>query len=269
MKMNAKHYTPYEDINSFLDILLDEVKTTLRRHFIGMYLYGSLSSGDFNPKSSDIDFAVVTPGTLPDKTVSALKQMHERIWRGGLKWAPKLEGSYLPKDLFRRHDPKGAPCPTVNEGRFYLDRRGSDWIIQRHVIRESGVVLEGPDPRSLIDHVSSDDIRRAVLGVLQEWWFPMLDDQSWLANHGSEYHAYTILSMCRALHAMEYGVIVSKPAAARWAQGEFGQEWKVAIQQALAAQGHFKSDVDLYDRCMELIHFTQDKVKAKETHKRS
>ena len=254
--------TLYPDVNEVLKLLLEGVKEILGDQFIGMYLYGSLSSGDFDPKSSDIDFAIVTESILPDEIISALKNLHQRIWASELKWASKLEGSYIPKDLIRRHDSDSPPCPTVNEGIFYVDQRGSDWIIQRHVIREHGVVLEGPDPKMLIDFVKPDDIRGAVLGILREWWFPMLDNPKWLREHGSEYHAYAIISMCRTLHALKYGTIVSKPVAAKWAQEELDEEWSQTIEQSLIAQRHDGKDHDLYHKALDLIRFTLSKVGA-------
>lgn len=252
--------TPYPDVNEILKLLLVSVQRVLGNQLVGMYLYGSLSSGDFNPKTSDIDFLVVTTSTLSDKAIAELKSMHEGIGKSGLKWASKLEGSYIPKRDIRRHDPRSVPCPTVNEGEFYLDQRGSDWIIQRYVIREQGIVLAGPDPKSLIDPVSPEDIRRAVKGVLQEWWFPMLEDPSWLKNHGSEYHAFAILTMCRALYALEYGAIVSKPEAARWAQREFGDRWDHVIERALA-QPIGSEESNLYNESLALIGFTMDMVR--------
>ena len=253
-------YTNYDDVNTILDTLLMGVKEILKGQFIGMYLYGSLSSGDFDPKSSDIDFVVVTESFLPDKTTSALEALHKRIWASGVKWASKLEGSYIPKDLLRRHDPNGLPCPTVNEGKFYMDQCGSDWIIQRHVIRESGVVLKGPDPKTLIDFITPDDIRRSVLGVLRDWWFPMLENPKWLREHGSDYHAFAVISMCRALHALRHGIIVSKPVAAKWAQKELGEEWSPTIEQSLAAQSHDGKDYDLYNKALDLIRLTLNKI---------
>lgn len=228
-------FTPYEDVNQILNLLLNNVQAILRDHFVGMYLYGSLSTGDFNPESSDLDFCVVTKEPLPTEIIAKLESMHKRIWSSPSKWAAKLEGSYLPQSLILRHNPSGPPCPTVNEGSFYIDHRGSDWIIQRHVIREQGIILAGPDPKTLIDPVSTDVIREAVLGVLNEWWFPMLDNPAWLVERGSEYHAYAIISMCRALHAMEHGVIVSKPVAAEWAKGQMPEQaqW---IETALRSQ---------------------------------
>jgi predicted nucleotidyltransferase len=251
--------TQYPEINKVLDLLLSSAISVLGNQLVGMYLYGSLSSGDFNPETSDIDFLVVTTSSLSNKAIADLETMHHRIWKSGLKWASRLEGSYIPKRDIRRHDPRSAPCPTVNEGQFYLDKRGSDWIIQRHVIREQGIVLAGPDPKTLIDPVSPNDIRKAVKGVLQEWWFPMLENPTWLKNHGVEYHAFAILTMCRALHSLAHGTIVSKPTAARWAQEALGREWSQVIEEALATRADTRG-FDLYNSALELIRFMKDQV---------
>lgn len=255
----ANRVTPYPEINKILDLLLSSASAVLGNQLVGMYLYGSLSSGDFNLETSDIDFLVVTTSSLSDKTIADLEAMHHRLWKSGLKWAAKLEGSYIPKRDIRRHDPRSAPCPTVNEGQFYLDQRGSDWIIQRHVIRESGVVLAGPDPKTLIDPVSPNDIRKAVKGVLQEWWFPMLENSTWLKNHGIEYHAFAILTLFRAIYSLEHGTIVSKPEAAHWAQKKLGGEWSQVIEQALNFQTS-NAGFDLYSKSLELIRFTKARV---------
>jgi len=260
MRTESKHPTSYPDVNETLNLLLASVKKILGNQLVGMYLYGSLSSGDFNPETSDIDFLVVTTSTLSDKAIAELRSMHQRIWKSGQKWASKLEGSYIPKRDIRSHDPHSPPCPTVNEGKFYLDKRGSDWIIQRHVIREQGTVLTGPDPKTLIDPVSPEDIRHAVKGVLQEWWFPMLEDPSWLKNHGSEYHAFAILTMCRALYALEHSTIVSKPMAARWALKELGERWSQVIERSLS-QPVGSEDPDLYHESLAFIRFTMNTVR--------
>ena len=258
--MLTAHPTPYKDVNEILDLLLMNAKEILQDQFIGMYLYGSLSSGDFNPKSSDIDFLVVTTNALSNETVSKLEAMHNRIWDTGLKWASKLEGSYVHKDLIRRHDPDGAPCPTVNEGKFYADKRGSDWIIQRHVIRECGVILEGPAPKTLIDPVSPDDIRGAVMGILDEWWFPMLDNPSWLRDKESGDRAFAVITMCRVLHALVHGTVASKPKAIQWAREKLNAPWTQLIDKAVAVSQHKEMDVSL-DEALNIIRFTMEKIR--------
>lgn len=259
--MVKPHLTPYPEVNEILQLLLEEMQKVLGDQFVGMYLYGSLSSGDFHPDTSDIDYLVVTADMLSENTITALESMHYRIWNTGLPWAGKLEGSYIPKAHLRRYEKSDPGYPTVNEGRFYVAPHGSDWIIQRHIIREHGVVLAGPDPKMLIDPVGLDDIRRAVTGTLQEWWFPLLDDPSWLKNHGSEYHAYAILTMCRSLYALEHGTIVSKPVAAVWAQKRLGGKWPQVLEQSLATRMGAR-DYQLYDDALELIHYTMERVSS-------
>jgi predicted nucleotidyltransferase len=260
--LQTNHPTKYPEINKLLDLLLKNEIQVLGNQLAGMYLYGSLSSGEFDLETSDIDFLVVTTSTLPDKTIAELEAMHHRMWESGSDWAKKLEGSYVPKREIKRQNQRGGACPTVNEGRFYLDNLGSDWIIQRHIVREQGVILAGPDPKTLIDPVSAAELRQAVKGVLNEWWFPMLEDPTWLREHGSEYHAYTILTMCRALYTLENGSIVSKSGAARWVQGKLGEDWSKIIDQALIAQKPSSENYDLYRNALQLIRITKEFVTA-------
>jgi aminoglycoside adenylyltransferase-like protein/nucleotidyltransferase-like protein len=250
--------SPYPQVNKVLDLVLSGSKQILQDQFVAMYLYGSLASGDYDPRRSDIDFVVVTRDVLPEEAVSKLEAMHARMRLTDLGSTEKLEGSYVPISLIRRHDPTAPPCPSINEGEFFQDRLGSDWIIQRYVIREFPVVLSGPDPKNLIDPISPDEIRKAVLGILHEWWFPMLEDSSWLRDHGSSYHGFAVITMCRALHALQHGCIVSKPAAIAWAKKELGDEWQGLIEQAVASQ--YGEHADSLNGTLEFIRFTNDQI---------
>ena len=247
--------TPYPDVNAVLDRLLANVQTVLADRFAGMYLYGSLSSGDFDPRRSDIDFVVTTTGELTEDVIAALDSMHTQIMSSGLKWAKKLEGSYIPQAALRRYDPDGPPYPTLNEGRFYLAPHGSDWIIQRHIIREHGVRLAGPPLQTVVDPVQPDDLRGAVRGILAEWWAPMLDNPDWLGR--DEYQAFAVLTMCRALHALEHGDIASKPVAARWVQQTHG-EWADLIERALA--WHHGDPWDELEQTLAFMRYTLERA---------
>jgi hypothetical protein len=127
------------------------------------------------------------------------------------------------------------------------------------VIREYGVVIEGPDPKSLIDPVSSEDIRSSVRGILNEWWFPMLEDPSWLRDHESEYRAFAVITMCRVLHALTHGTIVSKPKAIQWAIKKLGEPWQPLIESAAMASPYTNLDIPL-DETLNFIRFTREQV---------
>lgn len=260
--MFIEKYTSYDDVNEILNLLIKNVKEILKEQFVGMYLYGSLSSGDFNPETSDVDFLVVTADYLSEKIISKLETMHKQTWATSLKRAGKLEGAYVPKELIRRHNPNGSACPTINEGKFYLDTPGSDWVIQRHVVRECGVVLEGPDPKTLIDFVSPDDIRSCIMGVLNEWWFPMLNDASWLRDKEDGDRAFAVITMCRVLHGLESGEIVSKPKAIQWTRTKLDNQWNQLIDKAVAVSNHEKGNI-LLSETLEFIQYTKDRIEGK------
>ena len=252
--MTANQVTRYPDVNAVLDQLLSNAQKILRDQFFAAYLYGSLSSGDFNPKTSDIDFLIVTSDALSDETISELESMHQRLWEGDLKWAKKLEGRYLPKDDLPRFDPNRPPRPTINEGKFYLDSEGSDWIIQRHILREQGRVLAGPSPKTLIDPIPPDALKQSVLGIMDEWWTPMLDKPNFLRD--GEYQAYAVMTMCRTLYTLEHGVIASKPVSARWAMDVLGARWRPLIETSLAMT--HDTQTNILNETLDFIRFTRD-----------
>ncbi len=227
--------TPYPKINTLLDLLLAGVQSVLGDHFIGLYLHGSLVSGDFNPQTSDIDFLVVSQDELAVELLPDLAAMHARLTASGLKPAAKLEGSYISAAALRRYDPPHVEHPVLRvDGTFAVDGHGTDWIIQRHYLRQQGIAISGPPLENLIDPVQPADLQRAVLGVLLEWWSPPFPNPSRFDS--PEYQAYTVLTMCRALYTLQFADVVSKPAAARWAQAVLGQPWAALIERALTWQ---------------------------------
>ncbi len=232
MSADATQPTPYPDINAVLNLLLTNVQAILGDRFVGLYLYGSLASGDFDPQRSDIDFVVVTATELPNELMPALAAMHAQLAASDLPWAKKLEGSYIPQGALRRYAPTDPPRPQVNEGRFYLAAHESDWIIQRQILREQGILVTGPDLATMIDPVQPNAVRQAVVEILAAWWAPMLDNATRLQSR--EYQAYAVLSMCRALYTLQHGSVASKSSSARWAQTTLHQHWAALIERAVA-----------------------------------
>ena len=224
--------TPFPAINRTLSALLAAVQEALAEQFVGLYLYGSLASGDFDPATSDIDFLVVTRDVLPEFAFEKLGAAHQHLWRSGDPWAARLEGSYLARAALPRYDPADhTPWPTLNEGAFYRAAHGWDWVLQRAILREHGIVVAGPPLDQEIEPVGPGALREAIAALLAAWWEPMLAEPARL--HQPDYQAYAILSMCRALNTLKHCTIASKPAAARWAQDAF-PAFAPAIAQALA-----------------------------------
>lgn len=245
--------TQYPDVNTSLRLFLQGVQAILGDLMVGTYLHGSLATGDFNPQSSDIDFVVVVAQPVCDDLLSALAVFHARLAASGLKWATKLEGAYISKEAIRSYEPEKTSCAWLGaDGHFAREPLGNDWVIQSYVIREMGVTVTGPDPKTLIDPILPEDLRRAELATLRWWWSPQLDNPFRLRSR--EYQAYAVLTMCRALYTLQFGTVVSKSCAARWAQTNLGERWVALIQRSLT--WHIRDGVDDSGWALEFIRYT-------------
>ncbi len=216
--------------------MLARVQAALPTKVAGFYLFGSLSLGDFDPESSDVDFLIVTTGELSEKELALLKAMHAGIADSGLPYARRLEGSYIPLAALRRYDPGNASHPTIGvDWDFVVAPHGSNWILERYIVREHGITVYGPSPGTLIDPVLPGDLREAVCKTLAGFWQRQVsgpDEPEWLRPR--DYQAFAVLTMCRALNTLQEGTVVSKPEAAAWAQRTLDPEWQPLIEKALA-----------------------------------
>jgi len=246
------HPTPYPDVNQVLHELVSGVHKALNTHCVGVYLYGSLALGDFDPASSDIDFVVVTDDELSAESVSALEALHSRIAMNHPRWATELEGSYVPKADMGRYDPARAYHLHVYQGHVGMEQHGVHWVIERHLLREHGVVLSGPGTRSLIEPISPDDLRRATTALMGEWWAPKVDEPG--RPYVTKYQRYVVLTMCRVLYTLHHGTVASKPVAARWALAGLGERWAALIDRTLA--GRAEGESKLVDETCNFIRYT-------------
>src|SRR5215472_9216636 len=105
---NSTDPTLYHEVNTILNLLLRKVQIILSTQLVGFYLYGSLSVGDFDPASSDIDFLIVTVEEISEEAFERLRDMHAEIASSNLPYAMRLEGSYIPLKALRRYDPENV-----------------------------------------------------------------------------------------------------------------------------------------------------------------
>jgi predicted nucleotidyltransferase len=252
------HPTAYPEVNTMLQELLESVRNVLGSHFIGIYLDGSLTSGDFD-EDSDIDFVVVMDEDISGDLFLALQAMHERLATINSPFAVQLEGSYISQQGVRCFDPDHALHPNIERGtgeRLKMIYHDDWWIIHRHILRERGITLVGPAPDTLIDPVSPNDLRRAMLSILNGWAMRILNNPNLINSRG--YQSYVVLSLCRILYTLQFGDVVSKPFAARWAKETLNGPWVSLIDRAWIGRHHpqLAAEPDDINGTLDFIRFT-------------
>src|SRR5690349_8738711 len=108
--------TSYADVNSVLQDFQTRIQAILGKRFRGLYVYGSLALGDFDPQTSDIDFIVVTDGDISDADFAALNTMHVQFSASGSAWADKVEVACIPQDALNHIEPTEARYPQIEKG---------------------------------------------------------------------------------------------------------------------------------------------------------
>lgn len=234
---NSPSPTVYPDVNSVLQEFVEGIQSILGNRFIGLYLYGSLAIGDFDPETSDIDFLVLTRDELPDDQVESLREMHACFNQSGSTWSNKIEAAYIPLLALRGPKSPQALYPQIERGTDIIrSPLEIGWAFQRHTLWEHGVTVSGPAIRSLIDPVDPEEMHQAAVAIVSGWQEQSRQDPSWIAwAHLRGSQAFIVLTLCRIRFSLETGSVASKSAAGRWTQVACGARWSPLIERALAS----------------------------------
>ncbi len=211
-----KDPTPYAELNTVLKYLVDTLQDTLSTNFVGAYLQGSFAVGDFD-LHSDVDFIVVIAEKLNEKQVQTLQAVHDHIYRLESPWAHHLEGSYFPQAVLRDSPRRGQTVWYLDHGsRTLIESDHCNTLVVRWVVREQGVSLAGPPPRTLVNPIPVEMLQREIIDVIRGWGEEIVADPTRYNNRF--YQTYIVLNYCRMLHDLYRGCPGSKRAGAEWAK---------------------------------------------------
>lgn len=222
----------YDDVNDIVSRLSTGLDQALGARLAGLYLTGSLSYGGFDHGSSDIDFiAVLTERLSPDDR-HAVAARHDEIAVAHPRWAERIEGSYLARDLLGYDDPPVEPRPYVNGGGLWDPDPGygQEWVLNKYVLHHCGIALVGPPAAEMFPSVSLARTREASALSFHQEWEPLLEDPAILDD--PHHAAYITLTLCRILHTARVDGVASKRDAAAWVIETYGEPWAALVRAA-------------------------------------
>lgn len=256
--LNIINITPFQDVNEILFEISNNIKNILGENLIGLYLFGSLTYGDFNPDSSDIDLVTIINKSLNHHELGLVKQLHKQVEGHYQKWSDRLECSYTPVDMLKNILPPKEPRPYYGGGIFYDEAPyGNEWIINNHLLYEHGIPLIGPDLKELINPIDIIEVQKACIRDLFQEWEPKIMDLAWLDN--SHYQAYFVMNLCRILYTVMCGATGSKKISAEWVKNKFGLPWKNLIETAESWK--YGKKMSSRNESIDFIKFVIDNIK--------
>ena len=158
---------PYPELREVLNTFVDEISAELEENLVGIYLVGSIASGDFD-LDSDVDFLVVTNTEITETNIKSLQDIQIKIHEIDCYPAKHLEGSYISiSDLNN--------WSTVGEKKLYYFDNGSTTFEQsihdnqwhvRWILQERGITLIGPKPETILQSVPLNELFNEIKTIM-------------------------------------------------------------------------------------------------------
>ena len=257
------HPTPYPEVNGTLAELLSALHVALGDTMFGAYLVGSLALGDFDPGSSDLDLIVVTDGTLSAAQVGQLGDLHARFASRDSLWSQRLEVVYVPCEVLSFTSSPTIRVPQVEVERgLFVEELDASWVFQRHTLREWGVVLYGPPPKTFVALSAQRDMNAAASQIAAEWLEDAAQDPTWLPwVREPDHYTFVLQTLCRLLYSVATGSVTSKPQAVEWARGHLEPRWGELLDQTFSRSlTDGTGGPEEVEAALSFIAFTRDRA---------
>jgi Nucleotidyltransferase domain. len=211
-----------------LERLVTDLRAVLRADLVGIYVYGSHVSGDFDPGVSDLDLVAVVAPQVEAIDLAGLGRMHRDFIGRHPAWDDRIEVVYIGQAALWSFRTSPGPLAVISPGEpFHLrDERVVAWLQNWYLVRETGVTLYGPDARVIIPPIAWTEFVAATVHYADEVRRRSFDEASLGAL------AYAVLTMCRAFRTVRTQTLGSKQEAAAWARAQM-PEWAWLIDIAL------------------------------------
>ena len=218
-------------LRDVLGRLVAGARELLGADYVGAYLQGSLATGDFDD-ASDVDFLVVVEREPPDDVVGRLQALHRALHACPSYWGRHLEGSYVPRAALAELPPPRRELLYLDHGSTTFERSDHDhYLAVLWVLRERGVVLDGPDPKGLVPRVPPEALVVEARATMAEWAAQIFADPAEMTTRW--YQAFAVLSYCRMAQTLRTGEVHSKRRGAAWARTAMDPRWRGLIDDAI------------------------------------
>ncbi len=223
--------TDYPVVNKIVSELADSLKETLRSNLKGLYIFGSVVSGDFNEETSDIDLLAIVEHVTTDAELQQLQSMHTNFTKKYQNWDDRIEIAYVSVSGMRHYKTKTNKIARISPGEpLHFRDMNIDWLTDWYMVQEQGLTVYGPPPQQFLPFMSSDELIECLKKIL------VMVAASANEARKKGHQSYIVTLFCRNLYAIEHGKQTSKIKGAQWAASKYPQ-WSDFILEALSWQG--------------------------------
>jgi predicted nucleotidyltransferase len=189
---------------------IDDLRSTLGPGLVGVYLYGSAITGGFDPALSDLDLLVVTESDARLLDLARIEALHDRLAARHSDWAHRLDIAYVGRETLATFRTGGTVASISHEDALQLYDDADGWLQTWYLARYADAPLLGPPVGDVIPTIERAEFVNAVARDAERIVRRIETDQR------PGLLAYTLLTLCRVLRALDDGSITSKQEAGAW-----------------------------------------------------
>jgi hypothetical protein len=194
---------------------------------VGVYLYGSLATQDFDPNGSDIDLLIVLNDAIELGQLPMLEALHDNFKASHHEWQNRLDVAYISRESLSEFKTKTYSLVVSSGGEPLAIRQApAYYLIDWYKVQEHGVPIDGPAVVSIMPHITREEFVETIRGYM----YMLSKHVDEATNQG--YQAYLVLTMCRSFYACVNGEPVSKKAGAQWFTDKYPQ-WLGLVDKAI------------------------------------
>jgi predicted nucleotidyltransferase len=203
-----------KDLKQFLAVIKTELPRVLGGNCFGIYVYGSLSYGNFGENRSDVDVAVVIKKKLNKVEITKIDNWFKQNKLKASRWHKRAEIDFICLGDLKKIKANTIKTVRLAGGKLREKSKMEGVGLDLINLREQGIVMFGPQPKKIFPKVPKKFLKKA----LKEKYFH-------LKRHAFKWEKidlwnqqFLVSQFCRVLYAIKNNYrAISKKAATQWA----------------------------------------------------
>jgi len=226
-----------DSVREFLKETLSVLHSILLDDLVGIYLYGSLAIGCFNPISSDIDIiAVVRERLSKEKSRRIIEYL-----KGACSKKRRLELSIIGADVLKNPSyPIMVNLHYEYWGGIFENQKDNEILSNLYTTRRRGFCVWGAPISDVFSNIPAEYHLRSVMEDIQHTREHLHESPG---HVGYNVVVYWVLGSCRILAFIREGSILSKVEGGMWGLAHLPREYHDLLEYALSCYQGKKKDV--------------------------
>ncbi|MDD4164574.1 MAG: nucleotidyltransferase domain-containing protein [Eubacteriales bacterium] len=198
------------NLQSSIDLMIKRIKDILGENMLSVYLYGSVSLGDFRLGWSDIDILCLCKSTITDEQANKLLNLRQVLLAEypGNSYFRLFEGGFLTEEAFINKTTDrvvywGTSGQKITDS-YYFD------AFSMAELKDYGMVSCGEDRRKLFAYPTREELTEDIKRLYDSVRKNAQTTQKNISNAG------WMLDIARCLYTLKTGNIIAKTASGEW-----------------------------------------------------